>query len=276
MNAIWRPIPDFPSYEVTASGRVRSVATQYVLTPRKGVVALSRDGKAHRCAVRDLMAAAWAEEPEVAPAAPVQAEPMQHVAEALEAVSQDDQQLPLGNMLDGMLSQPPAAPAASAVLLDLAEEYDCLADLYWTLDEVSHQAAEELKTAEGEAGRLEKELATSRASRGALEERLNTTAETLSTVRTENRKQAKEISRIEADNARLREEVDNKSDALGRKRDENARLLREIAELEARPAARPAVVALTADEKDVEITRLREVVAELEAEQALYRASASI
>lgn len=255
MNPAWRPIPGFPAYEVSASGRVRSVATQYVLTPRKGIVALSRDGKAHRCAVRDLVAAAWAEDSgngmKVSDVKP---------SSGVDHASKPDRTAVCLVTL---------APAPSAELLDLAAEFDCLVDLYWTLDEVSHQAAKELKVAE-------KELATSRASRGVLEERLNTTTEALSDVRTENRKQAEEIGRLEADNAKLRTENEIRQRTNNRLEETNDLLSEQIAKLKARPAAKPTAKVLTADEKDAEIARLRGMVAELEAELALYRASAEI
>lgn len=218
MNS-WRSIPGFPAYEVTASGRVRSALTAYVLTPRKGIVSLQKDGKAHRCVVRDLVATAWTAELE-APAAPEVSD-----VKPLFRADRDE-------------------------LLDLAAEYDCLVD---------------------ECARLvweNKELQADRTSDHLIHARLQERHSRMKVAFRE--KVGALLGRISV----LNEREEKSTSAISLERAENARLLREIAKRDAKPAAQPAAVTLTADEKDEQIARLRALVAEQEAE--LAAASAGI
>lgn len=198
----WRPIPGYPGYEVAASGRVRRADTGYVLAPHKGYVALCRDGQVSRCAVRQLAASAWAETP---------------------------------------AGRPQAAPAASADILELAGEYDCLGE--------AHDSLVEENTG------LYADCAKFQETVGLLEDRAGRMKRELTALRTENEIRQRTNNRLE---------------------ETNDLLSAQIAELKTRPATQPAAVVLLADEKDAEIARLRGVVAELEAELALYRASAGL
>lgn len=245
MNPLWRPIPDFPAYEVSASGRVRSADTHYVLTPRKGLVALRWDGKAHRCAVRDLVAAAWAEDSgngmKVSDVKP---------SSGVDHASKPDRTAVCLVTL---------APAASAALLDLAGEYDCLAvecaGLAWEKEQL-------------QADLVEAQTANTR---------LETKAHRMKAAYRETvGKLLGQIAELKGRDARSIEELAERRGIMARMDADNANLRKEIAKLKARPTAKPATAALSADEKDAEIARLRTMVAELEAELALYRASASI
>lgn len=129
MNA-WRSIPGFPAYEVNASGRVRSALTGYVLTPRKGVVSLQRDGRGCRCSVRDLVAAAW---PAKAKAANAETAKLRKVAAKLASVRSILKERETRAAQD--------ATRARAALLDLAAEYDCLIKERDALDEENHLLA---------------------------------------------------------------------------------------------------------------------------------------
>lgn len=61
------PIPGFDGYQVTQDGTVTGPCG-FALKPRNGRVGLYRKGKTHRLVVADLVAAAWAQPSEAAPA----------------------------------------------------------------------------------------------------------------------------------------------------------------------------------------------------------------
>jgi hypothetical protein len=66
----WKPIPDWPEYEISARGAIRRADTGYRLTVRGRYATLSRGGVLCRVAVAQARAEAFAREPEAEPAAP--------------------------------------------------------------------------------------------------------------------------------------------------------------------------------------------------------------
>lgn len=104
MNPLWRPIPGFPDYEASESGDIRSARTLRVIKQfGRGRVGLRLNGQTHNRAARDLVAEAWAAEPEP------EAEPKVSYVEH-------------------------SSRADRAELLDLAVEYDCLAGIVAELE----------------------------------------------------------------------------------------------------------------------------------------------
>jgi hypothetical protein len=202
----WRPIPGWPGYEVSASGRVRRIDTRYEIARTGNRVQLSRNGRPRRFQVADLVAMAFPKDDGLYPPETI-ARVEQAKAEGEKNGFLQPCEAPRPDLLDTVItcracgSYDASRPWAEedlcrtcAELLALAAEYDCLSEGCDNLIE--------------------------------------------------------ENTGLHKDNADLMEEIGEKNAALAQ-----------------------ASQVLTINDKDTEIVRLRGLVAELEAELAIYRGS---